>query len=194
MTSGGTGPGSEPRYGRGGAGVRVFVALILVGSAVSLSLGVYGSVHTPTGRTVTTLGFPTLLDMKAWLTTGALALGVMQVVTALRMYERFGRGPASRLVVLTHRTSGVVAVALTLPIAFHCLWSLGFGTYTPRVLVHSLLGCAFYGVFVSKMLALRSRRVPGWAVPWLGGALFTALVAVWLTSSLWFFTGGAAGY
>jgi hypothetical protein len=87
-----------------------------------------------------------------------------------------------------------VAVTLTLPVAFHCLWSLGFGTYSARVLVHSLLGCLLYGAFVAKMLALRSRRVPGWAVPWLGGLVLTTLVALWLTSSLWFFTQGSPGY
>jgi hypothetical protein len=173
---------------------RALAAIVLVGSAVSVSLGVYGAVHTPTGRSLTTLGFPTLLEMKAWLTTGALGLGAVQLVTALRMYERIGHGHGPRSVALLHRLSGAVAVTLTLPVAFHCLWSLGFGTYSARVLVHSLLGCLLYGAFVAKMLALRSRRVPGWAVPWLGGLVLTTLVALWLTSSLWFFTQGSPGY
>ncbi|MEM7285295.1 MAG: DUF6529 family protein, partial [Actinomycetota bacterium] len=51
----------------------------------------------------------------------------------------------------------------------------------------SLLGCAFYGVFTTKMLVLHSRRVPEWALPLAGAALVTVLVAIWLTSSLWFF-------
>jgi hypothetical protein len=38
------------------------------------------------------------------------------------------------------------------------------------------------------MLALRSSRLPGWALPWLGGTLFAVLVSIWLSSSLWFFT------
>jgi hypothetical protein len=33
--------------------------------------------------------------------------------------------------------------------------------------------------------------VPNWAVPVLGGVLFTALIAVWLTSAVWLF--GAKG-
>ena len=30
--------------------------------------------------------------------------------------------------------------------------------------------------------------MPGWALPVFGGLVFTALVGLWLTSSLWFFT------
>lgn len=180
-------PPGEPGTGRR-TGTGLLVGLILVGAAASLSLGVYGRVHTPTGSAITTLGFRTLLDMKAWLTTGALVLGVVQVLTAARMYGRLGRGRGPTAISTAHRVSGVVAVAVTLPVAFQCLWSLGFQTYSPRVLAHSLAGCAFYGILVTKMLALRTSRLPHWAIPLLGGTLFTVLVALWLSSSLWFFT------
>ena len=40
-----------------------------IGAAISVSLGVYGRVHTPTGSTIFDFGFPTLLSMKAWFTT-----------------------------------------------------------------------------------------------------------------------------
>jgi hypothetical protein len=182
------------RQDRAEAGMRALAVFVLVGALVALSLGVYGRVHSPTGRALVTFGFPSMLHMKAWLATGALTLGVVQVLTALRMYGRIGRGRPSRRVALTHRISGATAVLLTLPVAFHCLWALGFGTYSTRVLVHSLAGCLFYGVFVTKMLALRSRHLPDWALPWLGGTLFTVLVTTWLTSSLWFFAGGGISY
>ena len=55
------------------------------------------------------------------------------------------------------------------------------------MLAHSVLGCAFYGAFVTKMLVLRSNRVPRWALPLIGGLLFAVLAGVRLTSSLWFF-------
>lgn len=176
------------------ASVRLFVVFILIGAAVSVVLGVYGRVHTPTGRAITTFGFATLVEMKVALSSAALALGVVQVVTALRMYGRLGHAPVSRTVSTVHRVSGVTAVALSLPVAFHCLWSLGFGDYSIRVLVHSLAGCAFYGVFVTKMLSLHTRRTPAWALPVLGGLLFTVLVAAWLTSALWFLTAGTPDY
>jgi hypothetical protein len=37
-----------------------------------------------------------------------------------------------------------------------------------------------------KVLTLHSRRVPNWALPWVGGLLFTALVAVAGTSAAWY--------
>jgi hypothetical protein len=187
-----TGPDlSDPSPGWGN---RLFIVFVLIGAALSVTLGVYGREHTPTGRAIITFGFPTLLGMKAWLATGALALGVLQALTALRMYGRIGRRPTLRAATFTHRVSGVVVVLLTLPVGFHCLWSLGFGSYSTRVLVHSVMGCSFYGVFLTKMLAVRSRRLPPWALPVRGGVLFTVLVTIWLTSSLWFFTGGTPHY
>ena len=181
-----TGPSPAPAGGARGVGL--LIGLLLVGAAVSVALGVYGRVHTPTFEPITTFGFDEMFDMKAWLGSAALAFGVVQVVTALRIYGRFGTGPAPRAVGVTHRLSGVLAVLVSLPVAYHCLWALGFGTYDNRVWVHSLLGCAFYGVFVTKMLVLRTSRVPGWALPVLGAVLFTVLVVVWWTSAYWYFT------
>lgn len=75
-----------------------------------------------------------------------------------------------------------------IPVAYHCLWSLGFQTDSARVLAHGLLGCFFFGAFATKVLVVRTKRMPGWALPVVGGALFTALTGLWLTSSVWFFT------
>ena len=72
--------------------------------------------------------------------------------------------------------------------ASHCLWSLGFQTAEPRVIVHSFAGCLFYGAFAAKNLIVRSRALPGWALPVVGGLLFTALTTEVLTSALWYFT------
>ncbi len=164
-----------------------------VGAAVSVALGAYGRIHDPTFESITTFGFSSLYEMKAWLTAVAAALAFVQLVTALRIYGRIGGGEASRGVTLTHRASGALAVLVTLPVAYHCLWSLGFETYSNRVLVHSLLGCLFYGVFVAKMLTLQIKGAPRWAIPVLGGATFAVLIAVAATSSLWYFTHGSPG-
>src|SRR5262249_41925420 len=76
--------------------------------------------------------------------------------------------------------------------AANCLWVLGFQTSGPRVLAHGLLGCAFYGAFVAKLLTLHSRRLPNWALPVVAGLLLTAVVGVSLTSAVWYLgTGGA---
>jgi hypothetical protein len=87
-----------------------------------------------------------------------------------------------------HRWSGRLAFLLAVPVAVHCLYAVGLQTGSLRVLVHSLLGCRFFGGFVVKMLGLRRPGLPGWALPVLGGLLFTVLVGLWWTSSWWFFT------
>jgi hypothetical protein len=56
------------------------------------------------------------------------------------------------------------------------------------VLVHSLVGCLFYGAYAAKMLGLRLRGLPGWALPVLGGLVLALLALIWLTSALWFFS------
>ena len=165
------------------------LAIVAAGGAVSLTIGVYAKVHTPTGRGIFAFGFPAVLPMKAWFTTAALALVIVQVATAFRMYGRL-RIPRAMpdWFPALHRWSGTVAFLLTLPVAYHCLWALGFQSFTTRQLVHSILGCAFYGAFTTKMLALRSNRLHGWTLPIVGGLLVALLTGLWLTSSLWFFT------
>lgn len=163
----------------------IVAAAIAAGAAVSVALGVYGSQHEPTGRTAFTLGFSSLIAMKVWLAVAVGALALVQLVSALWMYGKLGRS-AGQAVRITHRLSGGTAVALSLPVAYHCLWSLGFQSYDARVLVHSLFGCFFYGAFVTKILALKSRTSPGWLLPVAGGLVFSAIVIVVLTSALWY--------
>jgi hypothetical protein len=106
------------------------------------------------------------------------------------MWGRLPRAktPAPAWVTPVHRYSGATAFILTVPVALNCIWSLGFATYGWRVIVHSVAGCLFYGAYAAKMLGLRLKGLPGWALPVLGGAVLTLLVALWLTAALWFFT------
>lgn len=41
-----------------------------------------------------------------------------------------------------------------------------------------------------KMLVLTRRGLPGWALPVIGGLVFTGLVGLWLTSALCFTSTG----
>jgi hypothetical protein len=163
--------------------------VLLAGAAVSVALGVYGSVHKPALRPLWLFGFSGMLQAKTWLATAAIMFVLVQVTTALWMYGRLpGVRPAPRWAPSLHRWSGAIAFVLLVPVALHCLWSLGFSTATPRVLAHSIAGCTFYGAYVAKMLGLRVRGLPGWALPLLGGLAFAAVVLAWLTGALWFFT------
>lgn len=166
------------------------LALVLVcGAAVAVGLGVYAKTHPPALRPLFLVGFSGMLQLKTWLATAALVLVLVQLATALWMWGRLpAAGPAPAWVPPVHRWSGSVAFVLTLPVALHCVWSLGFVTTTPRVLAHGLAGCGFYGAYAAKMLGLRLPRLPGWALPVLGGTVFALFLLVWLTSALWFFT------
>ena len=156
--------------------------------AVAAALAAYSRVHPGNGAALTTLGFSGMLQMKAWLTTAATVLVVVQVTSALAMWGRLPgvRDPRPWVSGL-HRWTGTVAFVLTLPVVFHCVWSLGFEDDSTRVLLHSLAGCVFYGVFAAKMLALRLPGLPSVTVPLLGGLLAAVLVVVWFSSAFWFF-------
>jgi Family of unknown function (DUF6529) len=163
--------------------------VLVLGLAVSLSLGVYARVHTPAERPLFTLGFSGTLQMKTWLATIALFFILIQLVTALWMWGKLPKaGAAPPWAAIVHRWSGSIGFVITLPVVFHCVWSLGFVTTTPRVLVHSLAGCAFYGAYAAKMLGLRTRGLPGWVLPVLGGTVLSTFLVLWLTAALWFFT------
>jgi hypothetical protein len=171
------------------SGALPLAAAAVAGAAVALALGTYGRVHTPTGDSIATFGFPAVLPMKAWFATIAAALALCQLASALAMYGHLpGLRTTPRWIAPVHRWGGTVAFVVSLPVAYHCLWSLGFQDTDTRVLVHSIMGCAFYGAFATKLLALRIERLPSWALPVIGGSLVTILTSIWLTSSLWFFT------
>ena len=57
----------------------------VLGAAVALTLGIYGSAHTPASDLSISLGFTNTITMKVWLATIALAFAVGQVLSALWM-------------------------------------------------------------------------------------------------------------
>ncbi|HXR54959.1 MAG TPA: DUF6529 family protein [Acidimicrobiales bacterium] len=172
------------------ASQRAVTLVLLLGVAVAVSLGAYARFHHASGRPLFTLGFSGVLQMKTWLTSGAALLLLVQLTSALWMWGRLPRAktPAPAWVTPVHRYSGAAAFILTVPVALNCIWSLGFATYGWRVIVHSVAGCLFYGAYAAKMLGLRLKGLPGWALPVLGGTVLTLLVVLWLTAALWFFT------
>jgi hypothetical protein len=163
--------------------------VLVLGVVVALAIGIYAEAHRPALRPLFLIGFSGMLQMKAWLATVALLLALVQLITALWMWRRLpGVHSSPGWIAPTHRWSGTAAFVVSLPVAVHCVWSLGFVSTTPRVLAHSVLGCIFYGAYAAKMLGLRLRGLPGRLIPVLGGLTFAVLVLIWLTSALWFFT------
>ena len=141
-------------------------------------------------RDLVTSVFSTPIAFKAWFATAAVALAVVQVTTGARIFGKLQRivWIAPPRVNRIHRWSGRLAVLCTLPVAFHCIFILGFQTTDARVFAHSLLGTFVYGFVAVKVWYVRDRDHPRWAVPLAGGTLFTVLMALWSTSSLWYFT------
>src|SRR3954471_5737482 len=166
------------------ASTRLLVAAGL-GAAVAIALGVYGNVHDPSQKLVFTLFFSSTISMKVWFASVAVAFAVIQVATAIWIY---GKLPwtAPDWIGGVHRISGRLAFPISLPVAYHCLWSFGFQDTSTRVLAHSLLGCAFYGAFAAKVTIVRSRGLPGAVLPLAGALVFVVLVLAWYTSAVWF--------
>jgi Family of unknown function (DUF6529) len=161
------------------------VAAMVVGAAVAFGLGLYGRLHTPAGVAINLAGFSSGLAVKTWLTTAAFVLALVQLATGLAI---FGRIPLSGAWLgPVHRWSGRAAVLLAVPVAVHCLYALGFADFSVRALVHSILGCLFFGAFVCKMLVLTRDDAPRWVLPVLGGLVFSLLTGLFATAAVWFF-------
>ena len=164
------------------------LGILVAGAAVSLALGIYGNEHAPTFSRPFELFFSDTINLKVWFATVAVLLAVVQVLLALRIYGKLKLPRvAPPWLGDAHRLTGTLAFLFTLPVAFLCLWSLGFQDHNSRVLVHSTLGCFFYGAFVVKILAVRVRGLPNWLLPVVGGLVFVALIGLWFTSAFWFF-------
>ena len=179
-------PSATQQISTARSGVAVLIAVVL-GAVVAVALGVFGKVHEPQYFSINLAGFSSGLAVKAWLSTLAVALALFQLASAFAMYRLIPGGRAPSWIGTAHVWSGRLAVLVSVPVAVHCLYALGFQSYYDRVLFHSLFGCFFYGAFVTKMVLLTRKGLRGWVIPVVGGLVFFGLVYVWLTSALWFF-------
>jgi Family of unknown function (DUF6529) len=169
------------------------LVILLIGGAVSVALGVYGRVHDPTAEQPYTLFFTGTIQLKVWFATAVVILAAVQVMLGARLFGKIHiPRTAPPWLGDAHRLTGTLAFALSLPVAYQCLWAIGFQSTDTRVLVHSILGCAVYGAFTVKVLAVRVHGLPDRTLPIVGGFTFAVLVGVWLTSAVWFFTSSSA--
>jgi hypothetical protein len=133
--------------------------------------------------------FTSTIAGKAWFATAAALLALIQVTTAARIFghvQNVVRIPFP-LVKAVHRWSGRLAFLCLLPVAFHCIFILGFRTTDTRVLIHSIAGSVVFGVFAVKIFFVHDSAHPRWTLPVVGGTLFGVLMTLWLTGSLWYF-------
>jgi mono/diheme cytochrome c family protein len=158
---------------------------LLAFALVSLTAGLLAD-HGTRSKGYFRLWFSDPVHLKAGLATAAVALAVFQLFTAAWIFRKLPwRRPA--WIGRAHRWSGRTAFVLTLPVAYHCIFKLGFQRPDGRVLAHSLFGCFVYGGFAAKVTIVRMHRLPKLTLPLAGGALFAILVGVWYTSAVWLY-------
>lgn len=159
--------------------------------AVTAGLFWYGRAHTP-DYTSSLFGrrYDDANELKAQLGTALLGLALVQLLLALWMYGRLpGVAAAPRPVRTGHRVVGLGAFLLSLPIAYHCITAYGVQLTDSRIALHSFAGCFLYGAFVAKVIVVRHRRVPGWALPVAGGALVVLIALLWYSAAFWYLDG-----
>jgi hypothetical protein len=116
---------------------RWLVPPFLAGALVSLSLGLLAREQAIAPGTYPggyfRLFFSDSLHLKVWFATAALALAVLQLVSAAWIFRRL---PWRRPVWIPafHRWTGRLVFVVTLPVAYHCIFKLGFQHSSGRVL------------------------------------------------------------
>jgi len=177
------------RDGQGASGARwLLPAIGMLAAGVTAAIFIAGRLLQP-DYTFSLFG-PDPIPAKSALSTIALALAGLQVLLALWLYRKLPLAAAPpRPVRYAHRITGAVLFALTVPVALHCLIVYGVQLTSPRVAIHSVAGCFFYGAFAAKVLAVHSRRLPGWLLPLAGGTLAVVIAVLWYTSALWYYNG-----
>src|SRR3954471_13722466 len=140
--------------------------------------------------------FSSAIAGKAWFATAAVVLAIVQGSTGARIVGKLQPVIAlpHPLVKAIHRWSGRLAFLCTLPVAFHCIFILGFRTTDTRVLIHSIAGSVVFGVFAVKIFFVHDSAHPRWTLPVVGGTLFGVLMTLWATGSLWYFTQVRFGF
>jgi mono/diheme cytochrome c family protein len=170
-------PGTRP--------YRSLAAPLLAFALVALTAGLLAN-HQPRSKGYFRLFFSDPIHLKAGFATAVVVLACFQLFTAAWIFRKLP-WPKPAWVNPVHRWSGRLAFAFTLPVAYHCIFKLGFQHSSSRVLAHSLLGCAVYGAFAAKVTVVRLHRFPRFVLPVAGGLLFAVLIAVWYTSAVWLY-------
>ena len=134
---------------------------IAVGAAVSVALGAFSVVHEPTGRDFVLYGFDSATGWKNALTLVVAVLLIAQAAIGFKLAGLLGLRATTRPWLLElRRLIATLAVGFSLPIAFHCVWVLGFGDDSPLIALHSILGCIAYGCVVAALWPDHRKRAP----------------------------------
>ncbi len=125
---------------------------------------------------------------KSILTSALLLVAILQALTMLQVQGRIHWIKASRQRLrLFHKGEGDLALALLLFTAYICVSRLSVYLQDPRVVSHALFGVIGATLILAKFaLARLFRGYLKYVLP-LSGALFLSILAIFLTSALWYF-------
>jgi hypothetical protein len=166
---------------------------LAAGAATALALGLYASLHDATGRDFVVTGFRSSAAWKSAFASVTVFLFLMQMSLGLRITGRIGpRRPPPSWATDVHRLIGTIAFGISIPVVFHCIWTLGYVTTDSRVATHSLLGCLAYGAYVANVLSARADDELRWAWPGLGVVLGVLMTVVWWSSALVYYAGSSS--
>src|SRR4051812_27725668 len=169
---------------------RWLAAPLLAFAVFSLTAGLLAR-HDPRSKGYFRLFFSDPIHVKAGFATAAAVLACFQLFSAAWIFRKLPwRKPA--WINGAHRWSGRLAFVCTLPVAYHCIFKLGFQHPDNRVLAHALFGGAVYGAYASKIPIARLPRFPRPVLPLAGALLFPVLIGVWYTSALWLYREDAS--
>lgn len=169
---------------------RWLAAPLLAFAVFSLTAGFLAR-HEPRSKGYFRLFFSDPIHLKAGFATAVAVLACFQLFTAAWIFRKLPWDKPA-WVNPGHRWSGRLAFVFTLPVAYHCIFKLGFRSPTGRVLAHSLLGCGVYGAYAAKVTIVRLHRFPRPVLPLAGGLLFAIIIGAWYTSALWLYRQSSA--
>jgi hypothetical protein len=156
----------------------------------SLTAGIL-SAHDPRSKGYFRLFFSDPIHLKAGFATAAALLACFQLFSAAWIFRKLP-WPKPAWINPAHRWSGRLAFAFTLPVAYHCIFKLGWQGADSRTLAHSLFGTLFFGAYAAKITIVRLHRFPRLVLPIAGGLVFTLLIGLWYTSALWLYSHDTA--
>lgn len=130
-----------------------------------------------------------ILMLKSILTTLVLLMAILQVLTMSQVKGRIRlvNLPSSQLRRF-HKREGDVVLLLILATAVICISQFNITPQDPRVVLHALFGVSGVVTILLKFAVARFFRPYLRYALYISAVLFLAMMGIFLTSALWYFT------
>ena len=125
---------------------------------------------------------------------GATVVALLAVSQTWSMEAAMGHLPRGtvrmRTLMRAHRWGGRMTILLAALVAFFCMTDIGAPHEPWRVAVHVSFGASAFAALAIKLALIRFRPTVAYgAAPWLGRYIAFALIVVWASSALAYYTG-----